>query len=283
MHFMKIFLYSLIIIILGFIALQFIIHPNKKNFDEDPVGHHRYVISQAHKLIGFDLLDPEQAPQYDHEAVMQGYRIIMNTPFYAPNYARDQLSCTNCHFMGGDTLGGKDNGISLVGVTTQYPRFSERDGREIDLAERINMCFTRSMSGNPLPVESDQMKAIIAYLNWISKEVMQIKNIPWLGLPKLKSEHVPNVAVGEKLYVKYCAQCHREDGQGGGILIGSMGKQIPPLWGPNSFNDAAGMSEIGKLAPFIYLNMPLGNAVLSEDQALDVAEFVLKQPRLIIH
>ena len=35
------------------------------------------------------------------------------------------------------------------------------------------------------------------------------------------------------------------------------------------------MSTMGMLAPFVYLNMPYQQAVLTEEQALDVAAFVL--------
>ena len=45
---------------------------------------HAFVIVQAHKLMGFDLVDPEQAPHHIRKSVMRGYRLFMNTSFYAP-------------------------------------------------------------------------------------------------------------------------------------------------------------------------------------------------------
>lgn len=122
--------------------------------------HHAYVIKEGQTLLAFDLLDPQEAPQAN---VMRGYRLMLNTHYYVPEYAKDQLSCTNCHFMGGDTLGGKNNGISLVGVTAIYPKYSERHKRIISIEERINDCFENSMNGNPLPKESEQMQDIVAY------------------------------------------------------------------------------------------------------------------------
>lgn len=240
--------------------------------------HHSFVIMQAHHLIGFDLEDPEQAPLNIRDSVLRGYRLIMNTPFYAPNYARDQLSCANCHFFGGDTLGRKNEGISLVGVTAIYPRYSEREGQVISLVQRINSCFERSLNGRPLPENSQEMHDIVNYLTWISKEVSHLKNIPWLGLELLKSQHEPNAENGKQVYETYCAMCHKQDGQGGGALA-PMGKTIPPLWGPNSFNDGAGMSHLPKFASFVYENMPYQDANLTEEEALDVAAFVLQQPR----
>lgn len=239
---------------------------------------HEFVIAQAHTLLGFNLVDPGQSPPAIRDSVLRGYRIIMNTPFYAPNYAKDQLSCTNCHFAGGDTIGGKNNGFSLVGVSAVYPRYSKRAGRLISLPERVNACFERSLNGHPLPLDSQEMEDIINYLNWISKEVKHLKYIPWLGVDELKSRHQPSPHAGERIYQVSCAPCHKGNGQGGGDLYG-LGKTIPPLWGENSFNDGAGMSDVRLFASFIYWNMPYQNASLTEEEALDVAAFVLKQPR----
>jgi thiosulfate dehydrogenase len=240
---------------------------------------HEFVIVQAHQLMGFNLVDPEQAPHNIRDSVMRGYHLLMNTAFYAPDNAYDQLSCTNCHFAGGDTLGGRNGGISLVGVTTEYPSYSKRSGKVLSLADRVNNCFERSMNGKPLPVNSRMMNDILNYLHWISKEVETIKNIPWLGLPTIKNNHKPNSQEGEKIYMQYCAACHLSDGEGAGKLAQEEGKTIPPLWGPHSFNDGAGMGTMRMLAPFIYLNMPYQQAALTEEQSLDVAAFILQQPR----
>ncbi|MBA3721519.1 MAG: c-type cytochrome [Parachlamydiaceae bacterium] len=241
--------------------------------------HDMYVIQQGDTTVGFNLVDPEQAPSNVRSSVMRGYQLMMNTSLYAPNYSRDQLSCTNCHFLGGDTLGGKDNGISLVGVTNIFPKYSKKHGKDISLVQRINDCFSDSMSGTSLPEFSSQMTDIVAYLKWISKEVKEVKNIPWLGIKLLKSDHEPNADDGAQVYSTYCASCHKQDGIGGGVLTNIQGKTIPPIWGPDSYNDAAGLSEHPKLAAFIYLNMPYQDSQLTKEQALDVAAFVLKQPR----
>jgi len=240
---------------------------------------HQFVIVRAHDLLAFNLVDPEQAPPNIRESVLRGYKLVMHTRYYAPQYVGNELSCANCHFSGGDTLGGKNGGISLVGVTATYPQYSKRSGKTIELSERIENCFMRSMNGRPPPRHSRMMKDIITYLGWISKEVENIKDVPWLGLPDIKSDHKPNAEEGQKIYVEYCAACHRPDGQGGGELGEVEGKTIPPLWGPNSFNDGAGMNTMGMLAPFVWVNMPYRQATLTEEQALDVAAYVLQQPR----
>lgn len=240
---------------------------------------HQFIIEQAHSLFEFDLVDPQQAPPEIRESVMRGYQLMLNTSYYVPDFSQNHLSCTNCHFCGGDTLGGKNGGISLVGVTTLYPQFSKRDNKTIDLKQRIKNCFERSMNGVAPDPNSKIMLDILAYLDWISKEVDHIDDIPWLGLPAIKSTHTPDPVKGRQLYTENCAACHHEDGQGGGVLGEVEGKTIPPLWGPYSFNDGAGMSTLKMMAPFIYLNMPYQQANLSEEDALDIAEYVRKQPR----
>ncbi|MFI0434554.1 MAG: c-type cytochrome [Parachlamydiaceae bacterium] len=240
---------------------------------------HEYVIVHAHQLLGFNLVDPEQAPEDIRESVMRGYKLFMHTAFYAPEYCHNELSCTHCHFCGGDTLGGKNGGIALVGVTTTYPKFSQRSGKVLTLIDRMTNCFQRSMNGKAPAPDSSIMSDLSHYLSWISKEVESVKDIPWLGLPEIKNTHKPDAKEGEKLYALCCASCHRLDGAGGGFLEDIEGKTIPPLWGEKSFNNGAGMCTINMLAPFIYLNMPYQQAHLTEEEALDIAAYIVGQER----
>lgn len=279
--FMRIIFAFLLLIVIG-IGIDFAWKAHSPSEDQaynSQAFKHDFVIIQAHRLLGFNLVDPEQAPPSIRDSVMRGYHLIMYTRSHAPQYVHNELSCSNCHFLGGDTLGGKNGGISLVGVTTLYPQYSKRAGKVISLTERINSCFQRSMNGKAPPPDSRIMHDIINYLHWISKEVETVKDIPWLGLPEIKNSHQPNAQEGKKIYEQYCVDCHRADGQGGGGLGEIEGKTIPPLWGSESFNDGAGMSTIKMLAPFVYLNMPYQQARLTEEQALDVAAYVLEQQR----
>lgn len=240
-------------------------------FTEDIVGKRHYIIKERGRRFGFDLLDPETAPPEIHEQVMHGYRIFIQTQQYAANYVGNKLTCNNCHFAGGNTLGGKNGGISLVGVVSTYPQYAERMKKVITLKERINNCFMRSMNGKPLPEDSSDINDIVAYLTWISQEVIRIGNLPWLGLPVLKSSHKPDAIQGKVVYNNNCSICHDSDGSG------TTG--VPPLWGPGSFNDGAGMHMIKKLSSFVYYNMPYHQPTLTEEEALDVAAFVITRPR----
>ncbi len=61
---------------------------------------------------------------------------------------------------------------------------------------------------------------------------------------------------------------------------------FPPLWGPDSFNNGAGMNRLLTVMRFIRQNMPLGASraasVLTDDEAYDVTAFVLSQPRPVM-
>jgi thiosulfate dehydrogenase len=218
-------------------------------------------------VLRFNPPQPQDAPGKLGEAVMLGYRLITETKKYASDYVGNNLTCSNCHFQG-----GRDpNGLPLVGVAAKYPRYMEREGYSTDLVERTNGCFERSMNGKPLPVDSREMQAILAYYQWISKGIPIYAEIPWLGLPPLDSDHQPNRAAGRDLYPPVCARCHGQDGEG--TPAG------PAVWGDGSFNDGAGMAKLSTAARFIHAYMPRDNPTLTAPQALDLAAYLTAQPR----
>ncbi len=248
-----------------------------ENFDLSPseraINRKLKIESRGEQALNFNLVDPQQAPPQIHEAVRLGYHLILNTPKYASQYVGDRLSCTNCHFAGGNTTGGKGGSVSLAGIAAVYPTYNSRKGIVEDLPMRINSCFERSMNGKPLPPDSPEMVAIVTYLHWISKDMPIYQKISWRGLPDLKTTHKPDPEQGKHVYEVYCAMCHGTDG------LGEIDNHIPPLWGPHSFNDGAGMNIESVLAAFIYNNMPYPDAGLSAEQAQDVAAFISHQPR----
>lgn len=229
--------------------------------------------NQGFENLQFDLVDPGIAPLPLRQTVQQGYQIMLHTTKLLPDYAGDRLNCTNCHFAGGNTTGGKHNGISLVGVAAIYPRFDERSQRVIDLPTRINSCFERSMNGKALPLDSSEMLALVTYFQWISKDIPIYSKISWLGLPELTSKHIPDPTSGEQIYSAQCAMCHGKDGQG------EIDSNIPPLWGEHAYNDAAGMNRLETMALFVHENMPYDEPRLSMEQSLDVAAFIGGQSR----
>lgn len=229
-------------------------------------------------LEGSVLVDPEMAPNDIHSQVMYGYRIILETKKHLPTYAGDRINCTNCHFAGGNTQGGENGGISLVGVTHKY--LPTNSNAKESLAKRINSCFENSLNGRSLPEDSEPMQAMITYLQWISSEITDLSQALWLGLKPLKSLriHEPNPQNGARLYEVHCIMCHGNDGQG---QDRPDDLSYPPLWGKGSFNDAAGMNRVELISSFVYDNMPYQAPDLTEEEAIDVSAFITSQPRPI--
>jgi hypothetical protein len=79
----------------------------------------------------------------------------------AKRFAGNNLACGNCHLQAGT----KKFGIPLFGLFGAFPRYSARLGAEMTIQDRLNACMTRSMNGRPLPVDSPEMQALVAY-NW---------------------------------------------------------------------------------------------------------------------
>ncbi|MGE5138830.1 MAG: hypothetical protein ACM3JD_05150 [Rudaea sp.] len=89
-------------------------------------------------LATFNPPKPEDAPKDLHEAVMLGANMMTDTVHALPNYVGNKMNCTNCHFDGGVTQGGKNGGISLVGVTATYPKYRDRQKFAVDMVARVN-------------------------------------------------------------------------------------------------------------------------------------------------
>jgi thiosulfate dehydrogenase len=231
--------------------------------------------SIAAKQAGGDIVFnpplPQDAPANIKDAVMLGYNILTDTRKYAAGYVGNKLDCDNCHFKGGMTQGGKNGGLSLVGVAVSYPQYKKRQNYSVDLVTRTNDCFQRSMNGKSLPADSKEMIAIVTYYHWISKGLPIYADIPWLGVHHLKSTYKPDHVKGKQVFAQKCFMCHGGNGQG--TLA------APPLWGKDSFNDGAGMAKLDNFSAFTHFNMPLGNPDLSVEDALDVAVFVTTQIR----
>jgi thiosulfate dehydrogenase len=217
--------------------------------------------------VAFNPPKPEEAPAGVRPLVMRGYDILRQTQKSVPQYVGNKLDCSNCHF----DAGRERRGLPLAGVTSEYPKYDKLAGRTIDLATRVDMCFERSENGKPLPRDSRDMKAVLAYLGWISKDVPAHAEVPWLEFHPLETGHKPDAQAGKKIHAEQCSACHGGNGEGTPIA--------PPLWGPQSFSSGAGMAENGTLAAFVHEVMPMGNPNLTNEQALDVAAYVDSRPR----
>ena len=200
----------------------------------------------------------------------------------AKRYAGNNLACSNCHLLAGT----KKFGLPLWGLWNDFPQYSTRSGAEISIEDRVNSCMTRSMNGKLLPVDAPEMKAIVSYIKFLSTGVKPGQTLSGLGAGKMPElTRAANPVRGAKIYARACAQCHAPGGLG--VLrnrsVPALGYMIPPLWGPDSFNDGAGMARLTNAANFIHFNMPNGTSYndprLSQADAWDVAAYVISRPR----
>jgi thiosulfate dehydrogenase len=194
-------------------------------------------------------------------------------------YSGSRLSCSSCHLG----IGTDPGTLSLLQSAELYPRFSGRDGGVRDLLDRINGCMERSMNGRPLPRDSAEMMAMASYVRSLGERYAA------MGTGQRKADEQPafvmparaaDVDAGRRVFEERCIICHGADGAGlRATPDPADGYVFPPLWGPDSFNDGAGMHRVLTAARFIKARMPLGETDLTDEQAYDVAAYINAQPR----
>lgn len=201
------------------------------------------------------------------ESIRRGRAIMMATRDLLPGNVGNRLACTNCH----RDAGTRPEAGPWVGTYASFPQYNARAGRVITIEDRVNGCLLRSMNGAPLDSTSRDMKDMVAYLAFLSHGIPQGQHVAWLGYRRIEPLQGDPEAGGQ-IFTSQCARCHGPDGQG---LPG-----YPPLWGPDSYAIGAGMARIRTAAAFIRWNMPHDKpGTLTDQQACDVAAFVLTHPR----
>ena len=193
-------------------------------------------------------------------------------------YAGNELACVNCHL----NAGLQPFAAPFVSTFATFPMMV--DDQVITLTERINGCMRRSMNGKNLPVSGREMEALIAYIKYLGHNTPQGVRIAGMGLKPLQDPpSAADAPRGEQVYAKYCASCHKPDGQGERKTSPAIGYSIPPLWGDDSFNAGAGMAKLAYAASYIRANMPFTinyeEPVLNLQQAWDVAAYMTGKPR----
>jgi thiosulfate dehydrogenase len=218
------------------------------------------------------------------DLIRYGKELIANTAVYlGPKGIVAQLSnemnCQNCHL----DAGTQNFGNPFSATFSTYPRYRERSGRIESTVFRVNECMKRSMNGNPMDSLSTEMRAMVAYIDWVGRDVQ--KGIKPLGagtelLPLLTRAADPGK--GKIVYTNFCERCHGKEGEGLENAA-HTGYTYPPLWGDGSYNVSAGMYRLSMLAGFVKNNMPQGTSwkepVLTNEQAWDVAAFINSQQR----
>jgi thiosulfate dehydrogenase len=201
------------------------------------------------------------------DSIRLGLNVFSDTPKYAAEYVGNKMACGHCH-VGNGTVA---YGIPLVGVPGLFPLYREREKEVVTLEERIEQCFQRSENGHPVPNARPEMVGLVAYMQWLSKGQVTGREVAGRGLEKLPAL-TGDPARGEAIFTQQCALCHGADGAG-------KPPTFPALWGPDAYNDGAGMNDPARMAAFVQHNMPQTNpGSLTPQQAYDVAAYVHSKP-----
>jgi thiosulfate dehydrogenase len=224
-------------------------------------------------------------PGPENDLIRYGHALVVDTPRYigrsAPDpamaYAGNDLACQNCHLK----AGLQPYAAPFVSTAATFPMMV--NDQVITLTDRINGCMTRSMNGRPLPDDSREMEALIAYMQFVGKDTPEGVRLPGMGLmPIALPAAPPDSRRGADVYTQRCSGCHGEDGQGEPKASPEVGYYVPPLWGDAAFNAGAGMAKTAYAASFIRANMPTGadyqTPVLTVQEAWDVAAFMISKP-----
>ncbi|MFY9074999.1 c-type cytochrome [Malaciobacter mytili] len=230
-----------------------------------------------------DLPDNEYGKlvKYGKELIVHTYKYIgpeVENP--AMRYAGNNNSCQNCHL----DAGTKKFSAPFVGTFGEFPQYRPREDAIGTLTARINGCMQRSMNGYPLPAQSKEMKAMEAYMHWLSQGYpVGGAKVEGRGLAKIDRKMIKqnkaDVENGQKVYAQHCASCHGVNGEGVKNEGRANGYMFPALWGTtDTYNKGAGMYRVLKAADFIKSNMPLGatkeNPILTDKEAYDVAAYM---------
>lgn len=219
------------------------------------------------------------------QQVIYGEEIIMHTSrYFGPQGSVVQITngmnCQNCHLQAGKKAWGNNYGA----VFSTYPKFRDRSGSIESIPKRVNDCFERSLNGIAIDTSSEEMKAIVAYISWLGKNVKKGEKPKGSGITDLPYlNRAADPSGGKQVYAAKCQSCHGAGGEGVKNEAGN-GYTYPPLWGPHSYNNGAGLFRLSRLAGYVKDNMPFDQSshqspALSDAEAWDVAAFINSQPR----
>ncbi|MFL5577730.1 MAG: c-type cytochrome [Gemmatimonadaceae bacterium] len=206
-------------------------------------------------------------------SIRRGLALVTNTHDSLPRHAPGDIDCANCHIDAGRAPGA----APLTGAHARFPKYMDRTGAVVTLADRVNYCFTRSLAGTRIPDGSREMEDILAYIAFISQGVPTgARTAGARGLIDMPGDIVGDSVRGAQLYRTVCAACHGPNGEGNRAIPPG----IPALWGPKSYSVGASMAREERAASFIWHNMPYGNPKsLTQQQAFDVASYINARPR----
>ncbi|MEP6615676.1 MAG: c-type cytochrome [Ginsengibacter sp.] len=266
--FISMLIAAILVIIISELLLN---HYRKKNIQKVNTGK-----------IMVPVIDSVRNP--DERAMLQyGRDLIANTAKYLGPHGTispitNGLNCQNCHLDAGTRLYANN----FLAVASTFPKFRARSGKIESIEFRINECLERSLNGKKIDSASREMRSMVAYLTWLGKDLHKSDTSKGAGsveLPFLKRAAEPSK--GQLVFTTRCQSCHGINGAGV-LSADSVNYLYPPVWGPDSYAESAGMFRISKLASYVRNNMPPGATHLKpqiiDEEAWDVAAYINSQP-----
>ena len=262
----------LIYFLIGFIAGDYFkMDENITSTDSTWVGPSLYIY---HTALG-----------EERELIIYGQDLIAHTSRYlGPKGLVAQITngmnCQNCHLQ----AGAKAWGNNYAAVFSTYPKFRERSGQIETIYKRVADCMERSLNGTALDSNSREFKAIYAYIKWLGKDVQKNEQPIGSGIEKLPYlDRAADPQKGQIVYTAQCQTCHGANGEGQ-LAADALEYTYPPLWGPNSYNDGAGLYRLSNFAGYVKNNMPNlltshKNPTLTDEESWDIAAYVNSQSR----
>ena len=213
--------------------------------------------------------------------ITRGYALATRTYEMLPAFVPTaKLHCASCHLA----AGGNSDAAWWVDLKYKYQTKPSLQGR-------INQCFTNSLNGKSLCTPAGNglrgdcdtnphMEGFLIYIQWLDEQATpptNLCNTTKHGFPPISGSTGDPIA-GHQVFIQKCAVCHQLDGQG---RYESNTYYRPALWGPHSFNQAAGMFSTTKdLAAFVRWNMPLmAGGELTDQEAWNLEAFIHTKPR----
>jgi thiosulfate dehydrogenase len=276
---------SWLLLLSGLIILSVIIYkllPEKSKKQDKPIVQTDLIAIKKE----WQVPDTNSIPATEEgNLIRYGRDLIANTAHYlGPKgtiaFVSNGMNCQNCHV----DAGAKPYGNCFSAVASIYPTFRPRSGIVESIEFRINDCLQRSLNGKKIDSLSKEMKAMVAYLKWIGKDVPKGIKPKGAGTEELPfMDRAADLSKGKVVYEAKCQSCHGKNGEG--VLKPDSSAYIyPPLWGQHSYNTGAGLYRLTKFAGYVKYSMPFGTATyqnpqLTNESAWDVAAFVNSQPR----
>ena len=199
-------------------------------------------------------------------------------------FVGNKLACVNCHMADGT----QPNASPWVVVAKKYAPpgiFNARSNIFLDIPNRVNTCMERSLAGEMIPRDSQWMKDIVAYMDFLATGLQ-----PGYTFKQVKGQEFPAVALlaraadperGKDIFRDRCATCHQNNGQG--VWLDDQKRYlIPAVWGNDSFGLMSGLGRLATAATMVWGTMPRDKVNvmdvttrMSQEDAWDVSAYLL--------